>query len=137
MVRTDPGTLRDTTVAWIDRRGNPPSGSLAMASVGRMAAEDLGCRGNAAGVYQAQAAEYQHNGGGDEGGDRGDAGDHAHGPEGVGVEQQTAQGLTLEQLAARAPVKQVKQMKISAHDLYRGAAYWRASPRPYRERSMR
>jgi hypothetical protein len=31
MVRTDPGALRDTTVAWIDRRGNPPSGSLAMA----------------------------------------------------------------------------------------------------------
>jgi hypothetical protein len=62
-----------------------------------MAAGDFGCRGNAAGVHQAQATEYQHDGGGDEGGDRGDAGDHAHGPEGVGVEQQTAQGLTLEQ----------------------------------------
>ena len=24
MVRTDPGALSDTTVAWIDRRGNPP-----------------------------------------------------------------------------------------------------------------
>jgi len=33
MVRTDPGALSDTTVAWIDRRGNPPLGSLAMASL--------------------------------------------------------------------------------------------------------
>jgi hypothetical protein len=24
MVRTDPGALSHTTVAWIDRRGNPP-----------------------------------------------------------------------------------------------------------------
>jgi hypothetical protein len=61
-----------------------------------MAAEDLGGRRDTPGVRQAQAAEYQHDGGGDEGGDRGDAGDHAHGPEGVGVEQQTAQGLALE-----------------------------------------
>ena len=47
-------------------------------------------------MHQAEPAEQQHDGGGDERGDRGDAGDHAHGPEGVGVEQQTAQGLTLE-----------------------------------------
>ena len=32
MVRTDPGALSVTTVAWIDWRGNPP-GSLAMASL--------------------------------------------------------------------------------------------------------
>jgi hypothetical protein len=52
-----------------------------------VAAEDLGFRGDAAGVHQAEAAEYQHDGGGDE---RGDPGDRAHGAESVSVEQQPA-----------------------------------------------
>jgi len=54
---------------------------------GAVAAEDLGFRGDAAGVHQAEAAEYQHDGGGDE---RGDPGDRAHGAESVSVEQQPA-----------------------------------------------
>jgi hypothetical protein len=53
-----------------------------------MAVEGLGSRGDAAGVHQAEAAEHQHDGGGDERADRGDTGDYAHGPESVGVEQQ-------------------------------------------------
>src|SRR4029077_1999807 len=44
MVRTDPGALSDTTVAWIDRRGNPPvrrrvRGELAAGPGPRLAAE--------------------------------------------------------------------------------------------------
>ena len=64
--------------------------------MGRVAGQDLGAGGDAAGVDEAEAAEDKHDGGGDERGDRGDAGDGAHGAEGVGVEQQAAQGLALE-----------------------------------------
>jgi hypothetical protein len=53
--------------------------------------------GNAAGMDKVKADEYQHDRGRDERGDGGDSGDHAHGREGVGVEQQAAQRLALEQ----------------------------------------
>ena len=47
-------------------------------------------------VGEAEQREDEHDRGADEGADRGDPGDHAHSAEGVGVEQQAAQGLTLE-----------------------------------------
>src|SRR3984957_1705067 len=65
-------------------------------SAAGVAGHDLGAGGDTAGVDQAEAAEDQHDGGGDERGDGGDAGDGADGAEGVGVEQQAAQGFALE-----------------------------------------
>jgi hypothetical protein len=47
-------------------------------------------------VHEAEAAEDERDGCGDERGDRGDPGDRAHGAEGVGVQQEAAERLTLE-----------------------------------------
>src|ERR1035437_4180258 len=56
----------------------------------------LGIRCDPPQVGEAQQREQEHDRGADECADPGDAGDPTHGAEGVGVEQQTAQGLTLE-----------------------------------------
>ena len=47
-------------------------------------------------VGEAEQREDEHHRGADEGADRGDRGDYANGAEGLGVQQQAAQGLTLE-----------------------------------------
>src|SRR6185437_16906150 len=72
------------------------AGLLAPGPASGAAGQDVGCGGHASGVGQAQAGQYQHDQCGDECGDGGYYGDGAHGAEGVGVEQQAAQGLAAE-----------------------------------------
>jgi len=48
-------------------------------------------------VHQAEQGQQQHDAGSDEGDYRRDTRDRCHGSEGVGVEQQPSQRLTLEQ----------------------------------------
>jgi hypothetical protein len=52
-------------------------------------------------VGEAKDREDEHHSGADEGRDRRDAGDRGYGAEGVGVEQQAAQGLTLKHCGDR------------------------------------
>jgi hypothetical protein len=64
-------------------------GCCGAGSACRVASEYVGGGRGAAGVDEAEAAEQEHDGGGDErcdGGDAGDAGDCAYGAEGVGVQ---------------------------------------------------
>ena len=59
--------------------------------------EDIGVGRGAAGVHKAEASEDEHDGCGDERGDRGDPGDRAYGAEGLGV------GLAATEFAAMRP----------------------------------
>jgi hypothetical protein len=94
MVRTDPGTLSHTTVAWIDRRGNPS----------RIAGHGVSDRAWPAGADAGTGVPCE-------------------GRMAAKLNRPCTRNRLAAQLATSAPVKQVTQMKITSRDLLPGSRY--------------